>query len=105
MDSRGVVEGIVDNLVDGGLMPSAGKQVTKHPRPSYLEFVHNRLQGSEELAVFLVVLGRAVQGCREDDMDAVVGAGAEHGVGSVLVVALEQGLGRADLVLGDRRHG
>lgn len=105
MHGRGVVDGVIDNLVDGGLVPSAWEKVRKHPRASYLELVHNRLQGPEELAVFLVVLGRAIQGCREDDMDAVVGAGAEHSVGSVLVVALEQGLGRADLVLGDRRHG
>lgn len=66
--------------------------------------MHDLLQGTEELAVLFVVLGRAVQGGWENDVNAIVGASTEHSIGIVLVVALEQVLGGGNLVLGNGRH-
>jgi hypothetical protein len=66
--------------------------------------VHDLLQRTKELAVFVVGLGGTVERCWQDVVNTVFSARAKDCISSVLVVALEEILGGADLVFGDGWH-
>lgn len=66
--------------------------------------MHDLLERTKEFTVFFVGLRGTVERGWQDVVNAIVGARTKDCVSSVLVVALEEVFGGADLVFSDGRH-